>query len=104
MTQLYEIKVNLSLNQKRNLVSAYQKRETVVLWLTKDSLSQNVVKRLQKSKKMNKGMDIKLSKTNIRKQGGSGIFSALMPIVRSVLPTIGKKLRLQWNPALRPPR
>ena len=43
---------------------------------------------------MNKGMYIKLSKTNTRKQVGYGIFSALMPIARSVLLTIGKTLGL----------
>ena len=102
MTQLYEIKMNLSPNQKKNLASAYHQRETILLRLTKDSLSgndilyvpQNIVKRLLKSRQLNKGMDIKLSKTNIRKQVGSGIFSALMPVARSVLPTIGKTLGL----------
>ena len=76
MTQLYEIKVSLSPNQKKNLSNAYHKRETIVLRLTKDSLSgndtlyvpQNIVKRLEKNRKLKKGMDIKLSKTNIRKQ------------------------------------
>ena len=41
MTQLYEIKVSLSPNQKKNLSNAYHKRETIVLRLTKDSLSGN---------------------------------------------------------------
>ena len=56
MTQLYEIKVSLSPNQKKNLSNAYHKRETIVLRLTKDSLPgndtlyvpQNIVKRLEK--------------------------------------------------------
>ena len=39
MTQLFEIKVNLSLNQERNLADAFHKRETIVFRLTKDSLS-----------------------------------------------------------------
>ena len=38
MTQLYEIKVKLSDNQKKNLANAYHKRETIVLRLTKDSI------------------------------------------------------------------
>ena len=54
MTQLYEIKVSLSPNQKKNLGRAYNKRETIVLRLTKDSLTgsdtlhvpSNIVKRL----------------------------------------------------------
>ena len=41
MAQLYEIKVSLSPNQKKNLSNAYHKRETIVLRLTKDSLSGN---------------------------------------------------------------
>ena len=76
MTQLYQINVKLSENQKKNIADAYQKRETIVIRLTNDSLSGNdtlnvpamVKKRLEKNRKENKGMDIKLSKTNIRKQ------------------------------------
>ena len=41
VTQLYEINVKLSENQKKNLSNAYHKRETMVLRLTKDSLSGN---------------------------------------------------------------
>lgn len=75
MTELYEIKFKLSPNQKKNLAQAYQNRETIVLRLTKGSLSGNgtlyvpatVVKRLNKNRQLKKGMDIKLSKTNIRK-------------------------------------
>ena len=76
MTQLYEIKVSLSPNQKNNISDAYHKKETIVMRLTKDSLKGNdtlyvpamVKKRLEKNRKLNKGMDIKLVKTNIRKQ------------------------------------
>ena len=39
-------------------------------------------------------MQIKLSKSNIRKQAGSGILSSLLPVLKSVAPTIGKTLRL----------
>ena len=41
MTQLYEIKVSLSPNQKNNLIKAYNQKETIFLRLTKDSLSGN---------------------------------------------------------------
>ena len=76
MTQLYQIKVKLSDNQKKNIAEAYKKRETVIIRLTNDALSGNdtlnvpamVKKRLEKNRKENKGMDIKLSKTNIRKK------------------------------------
>lgn len=40
------------------------------------------------------GMDIKLAKSNIRKQVGSGLFSSLIPLAASIAPTIGKTLGL----------
>ena len=102
MTQLYEIKVSLSPNQKKNLSKAYHKRETIVLRLTKDSLSgndtlyvpQNIVKRLDKNRKLKKGMEVKLSKTNIRKQVGGSLLSTVLALGRSFGPTIAKTLGL----------
>ena len=102
MTQLYEIKVSLSPNQKKNLSNAYHKRETIVLRLTKDSLSgndtlyvpSNVAKRLEKNQKLRKGMDIKLSKTNIRKQVGGSLLSTVLSLGRTLGPTIAKTLGL----------
>ena len=41
MTELYEIKVRLSDNQKKNVSNAYHKRETIVLRLKNDSLHGN---------------------------------------------------------------
>ena len=74
MTQLYEIKVKLSENQKRNLSRAFHRRETIVLRLASNALSgsdtlyvpSNIVRRLNKYRKLDKGMDIKLAKTNIK--------------------------------------
>ena len=102
MTQLYEIKVSLSPNQKKNLSNAYHKRETIVLRLTKNSLSGNdtlyvpstVVKRLAKSQKLEKGMDIKLAKTNIRKQVGGSLLTSILTLGRTLAPTLGKTLGL----------
>ena len=76
MTQLREIKVNLSPNQKKTINTAHNKKETIIIRLSKDSLSGNdslnvptmIKKRLEKNRKNKKGMDIKLSKSNIRKQ------------------------------------
>ena len=106
MTKLFEIKVRLSENQKYNIINAYKKRETIVIRLTNDSLSGSetlfvpatVKKRLEKNRKENKGMDIKLSKTHIRKQarkqdGGSLLTSALA-FGRVFGPTIAKTLGL----------
>ena len=102
MTQLYEIKVSLSPNQKKNLSKAYHKRETIVLRLTKDSLSgndtlyvpSNIVKRLAKSQKLKKGMNIKLAKTNIRKQVGGSLLTSILTLGRTLAPTLGKTLGL----------
>ena len=102
MTQLYEIKVSLSPNQKKNLSNAFHKKETIVLRLTKDSLSGNdtlyvpstVVKRLAKSQKLEKGMDIKLAKTNIRKQVGGSLLTSILTLGRTLAPTLGKTLGL----------
>ena len=102
MTHLYEIKVSLSPNQKKNLSNAYHKRETIVLRLTKDSLSgndtlyvpSNVVKRLEKNQKLRKGMDIKLAKTNIRKQVGGSLLTSILTLGRTLAPTLGKTLGL----------
>ena len=102
MAQLYEIKVSLSPNQKKNLSNAYHKRETIVLRLTKDSLSgndtlyvpSNVVKRLEKNQKLRKGMDIKLAKTNIRKQVGGSLLTTILTFGRTLAPTLGKTLGL----------
>ena len=41
MTELFEINVKLSENQKKNLSSAFHKRETIILRLKKDSLHGN---------------------------------------------------------------
>ena len=102
MTQLYEIKVSLSPNQKKNLSNAYHKRETIVLRLTKDSLSgndtlyvpQNIVRRLTKNRRLNKGMDIKLAKTSIRKQVGGSLLSTVLSLGKTFAPTIAKTLGL----------
>ena len=100
MTQLYEIKVSLSPNQKKNLSQAYHKKETIVLRLTKDSLSgndalhvpQNVVKRLDKNRKLKKGMEVKLSKANIRKQVGGSLLSSILALGRTFASTVAKTL------------
>ena len=102
MTQLFEIKVKLSENQKKNIGDAFRKRETIVIRLTNDSLSGGdtlyvpamVKKRLEKNRKENKGMDIKLSKTNIRKQVGGSLLTSALSLARAFGPTIAKTLGL----------
>ena len=102
MTELHQISVTLSEGQKRKLSMAYRHREEISLRLSKNALSgsdvlmvpMNTVKRLAKAKTANKGMVITISKYNIRRQTGSGIFSAVMPLLKNVAPTIGKTLGL----------
>ena len=102
MTKLFEIKVNLSENQKKNLSNAYHKRETIVLRLLKDSLRGNdtlyvpamIKKRLEKNRGLKKGMDIKLAKTNIRKQVGGSLLTSVLALGRAFGPTIAKTLGL----------
>ena len=102
MTQLHKINVKLSENQKKNLSAAYHKRETIVLRLTNDSLRGNdtlfvptmMKNRLEKNRKLNKGMDIKLAKTNIRKQVGGSLLTSVLALGRAFGPTIAKTLGL----------
>ena len=101
-TQLYEINVTLSENQKKKLSEAYQKRETITLRLKSDALSggdtllvpSTIVKRLEKKRNMNKGMEIKLAKTNIRKQVGGSLLTSILSLARTFGPTLAKTVGL----------
>ena len=57
-------------------------------------MPQNIVKRLDKKRKLNEGMDIKLSKSNIRKQVGGSLLSTILTLGRTFGPTIAKTLGL----------
>ena len=50
------------------------------------------VNRMKKNLKMNKGMDIKLSKTNIRKQVGGSLLSSILTLGRTLGPELAKTL------------
>ena len=99
MTQLYEIKVKLSENQERDLSRAFHQRQTIVLRLASNALSESdtlyvpsiTVKRLNKNRPLNKGMDIKLAKTNFRKQVGGSLLTSIFSTGRALAPTIGIK-------------
>ena len=97
MTELYKINVKLSEGQKRKLAKAYRDNEEVSIRLAhKNTLMvpKNTVNRVSKSKSLGKGVQIKISKVNVRKQTGSGIFTSLLPVLRNVAPTIGKTVGL----------
>ena len=101
MTELYEINVTLSDDQKKNLSKAFHSHETITLRLKKDALSggsdtlyvpKTTVNRMKKNLAMSKGMDIKLSKTNIRKQVGGSLLSSILTLGRTFGPAFAKTL------------
>ena len=102
MTELHKISVKLSEGQKRKLAKAYRDNEEVSIKLAHKNLSgsdtlmvpKNTVNRVAKSKSLGKGVQIKISKANVRKQTGSGIFTSLLPVLKNVAPTIGKTMGL----------
>ena len=54
----------------------------------------NIVKKLNKNRQLKRAMDIKLSKTNIRKQVGGNLLTTILGLARTVAPTIAKTLGL----------
>jgi len=102
MSKLHQISVSLTQGQKEKLARAYRNKEGVSIRLKHSALSgsdvlmvpMNTVKRVAKHKNMGVGVQITISKNNIRKQTGSGIFSAVLPALRAVAPAIGKTLGL----------
>ena len=102
MAELHKINVSLTEGQKRKLAKANRTREEISIRLSHSALHgndtlmvpMNTVKRLAKSKDAGRGSVIKISRANIQKQTGEGILSSLIPVARTVLPTIGKTLGL----------
>lgn len=101
-TQLYEIKVKLSENQKKNLANAFHNKQEIAFRLNKNALSgpdslnvpKTVAMRLNKNRQLRKGMDTKLTKTKIRNHVGGSLSSSILSVGRTLLPTIGKTLGL----------
>ena len=102
MAQLRQIGVKLSQGQKQKLAKAYRNNEGVTIRLAKNALSgsdvllvpSNTGRKLAKNRNVGKGMQITISKSNIRKQTGRGTFSAVLPALRAVPPAVGKTLGL----------
>ena len=105
MTTYHPYKVNLSKGQKDKLRKAFQSKTPVTLRLKKTQLSgndelmlsSNQIKRIQKAASQGKGAEIKVSKSQAQKVGGSFV-SALFPLARSLTtsfaPTLAKTLGL----------
>ena len=104
MTTYFPYKVNLSEGQKKKLGKAFKANCAITLRLSGKQtsgsdelmLTANQKKRIAKAAALGKGVEIKISKTQIRKvmrQGGS-LFSAIISLARSLAPTLAKTLGL----------
>ena len=104
MTTYHPYKVNLSKGQKSKLGRAFKANSALTLRLSAKQtsgndelmLTANQIKRIAKAAALGKGVEIQISKTQIRKvmkQGGS-LFSAIIPLARSLAPTLAKTLGL----------
>ena len=101
MTTYHPYKVNLTKGQKDKLERAFRNKNPVTLRLNKTQLSgndqlmltANQIKRIQKAASQGKGAEIKVSKAQAQKVGGSFV-SALFPLARSVAPILAKTLGL----------
>ena len=104
MTTYHPYKVNLSKGQKDKLGRAFKANSAITLRLSAKQtsgndelmLTANQKKKIAKAAALGKGVEIKISKTQIRKvmkQGGS-LFSAIIPLARSFAPTLAKTLGL----------
>ena len=102
MTAYIEYHGNLSDGQKANLAKAIESRNEITLRLKNNQLPGNdelmltksQIKKIEKAARNNTGVDIKISKTQIRKpikQGGS-LFSSLLSLGARFLPMVAKPL------------
>ncbi|SRR5258706_456253 len=90
-----DVGVTLTDCQKRSLIEAHKKKQPIVLRLSKDqlagydkiSLTKTQHDAFIKHKNGRIGMDIRMSKSQVQKVGGS-IFSAIIPLIRSILPSV----------------
>ena len=102
MTQYFPYSVKLSQGQIQKLSRAYNFRLPITLRLEKSDLKGNnelmltktQINRIKKAMNMNKGVEIKISKTQIRKvlKSGGSLWSSLaglaLPLAKKALPKI----------------
>ena len=92
--------IKLTENQKKSLAKAYKNKEAVVFRLPVNQLSgtdgmrltKTQINKINKSRKNKTGMDLKISKSQIRKsvdRGGS-LFSSLLSLGTKLLPYASK--------------
>ena len=93
----YLFRVNLLEGQRANLARAFKTKSPLTIRLKKNEtrgndelmLTASQIKRINKARALGNGVEIKISKTQIRKvmrEGGS-LFSALIPLEKSLAPT-----------------
>ena len=100
MTNYFEYGVNLSVGQKENLAKAIQTNSELTLRLKNNQLrgsdelmlTKTQLNKIQKAAASRTGVDLKISKTQIRKvvQGGS-LFSSLAMLGAKALPFVASK-------------
>ena len=104
MTTYHPYKIDLSRGQKKKLLKAIRSNCAITLRLDQDQttgidelmLTTNQIKRIKKAVDLDTGVELRISKTQIRKvtrQGGS-LFSAVVPLARTLAPTLAKTLGL----------
>ena len=104
MTTYHPYKIDLSKEQKKKLVKAVRSNCAITLRLNETQttgnielmLTTNQIKRITKAANLDTGVELRISKTQIRKvikQGGS-LFSAVVPLARTLAPTLAKTLGL----------
>ena len=104
MTTYHSYGVTLSPSQRRKLAMAYNEKSLITLRLSHNELSgpneimltMTQIKRIQKAASQGKGVDLKISKTQIRRvvQKGGSLFSSLLTLGAKLLP---KAMNLAMN-------
>ena len=105
MTEYHPYGVNLSKGQKEKLAKSISiKLSEVTIRLTKSQttgsdelmLTKTQINRITKAKSLGNGVKVRISKTQIRKaiRKGGSLFSAIIPLAKSLAPTLAKTLGL----------
>lgn len=101
MSRYVNYNLGLSNNQKTNLANAYKNKSCLSLRLTHNqltgdfpmALTQTQVKRIQKAKANGTGLQIEISKTQMKSQSQNGGFlGALAKLALPVIKTVASKL------------
>ena len=98
----FKYNVRLTKGQREKMLKSFQEKAPFTIRLKNSQLigsdplmlTQTQIKRIEKSRMNGTGTDLRISAAQMRKQDGGSLFSALLPLVRSALPTIGKTLGL----------